>query len=323
MPTPKRPGWRRPRFVIPALAAVVLLIGGGIFAAVKVSQHHKPTATPTVAAPPPNTGPFTGTYRADYGAPTDLDGKPFEGTPPTTITWAIRSACRPTGCVATASRLGGGAALLSTMVFDDVGGRWVAVGVGPDTCDNAPVEQWVVIMLQPRPDGALAGEYNRTNTSGCEVNKRTVTFTRTGDVDVTSLPDPASQPPRVVSPAEALHGRYHETIKFANGEAQGYDYAVRTDCLRTGDRCMSYFHNPDSRNSLVFGSGKWTNNEEYDAPSCGAGGAGHVKRSGDYPLPQPLQDPITLLTGRGHNEVTAASSCAGRDFDDKFVRTGD
>ena len=58
------------------------------------------------------------------------------------------------------------------------------------------------------PDGTLSGEYSSTTSKGCTA-KRAVTFTRTADVDVTSLPDPAGQPPRVVSPAEALHGRYH------------------------------------------------------------------------------------------------------------------
>jgi hypothetical protein len=45
LPTPKRPMWQRPHVVIPALLAIVVLIGGGVFAAVKVSQRHNPTAT--------------------------------------------------------------------------------------------------------------------------------------------------------------------------------------------------------------------------------------------------------------------------------------
>jgi serine/threonine protein kinase len=51
LPTPKRPMWQRPHVVIPALLAIVVLIGGGVFAAVKVSQRHNPTATrPTPTA---------------------------------------------------------------------------------------------------------------------------------------------------------------------------------------------------------------------------------------------------------------------------------
>jgi Protein kinase domain len=230
-PSAQRRMWRRPRVVIPALLAVVVLIGVGVFAAVEVSQRHDNKSTATAApAAPPNTGPFTGTYTADFGPDTDMGG----GTP-----------------------------------------------------------------------GSPA----------------TVTFTRTGDVDVNSLPDPANQPPRVASPAEALHGRYHLRTTYADGNTHEYDYAVRTECLRTGDRCMSDFHNPESGVPLVFGSGKWTRDEETDAP-CPSGGTSHYHFTAVFPLPQPPQDPITLLTGHGHQDQTAP--CAGSwDFDDKFVRTGD
>ena len=98
-----------------------------------------------------------------------------------------------------------------------------------------------MFTLEPRPDGTFTGDYRAAAASAC-AEKRTVSFTRTGDVDVNSLPDPGTLPPRVISPAEAPHGRYHITRNFANGMPQQQDGpAVRTD-LRTGDRCMSYFH---------------------------------------------------------------------------------
>jgi hypothetical protein len=229
--------------------------------------------------------------------------------------------CRPTGCVATASRIGGDPTAVPTLVFDDVGGRWLAVGLGSDQCKNAPTEYWVVITLQPRPDGTLSGERSSDTNSVC-ADKRTVTFTRTGDVDVNSLPDPASLPARVVSPAEALHGRYHDTMTYTNGATSpDNDYVVRTDCLRTGDRCMSDFHHPGASETLMFANGIWTRNEEFDSP-CSTGGTAHSKFTADYPLPQPPQDPIAQLTGHGHVDSTG-SSCVGGDFDEKFVRTGD
>jgi serine/threonine-protein kinase len=290
--------------VIPAVVAVVLLIGGGVFVAVTVSQHHKPTATP---------GPFTGTYTADLGPQTDLDGKPYDGATPATETWGVRSVCRPGGCVATASRRTGKTTAVSTMVFDDVGGRWVAVAVGSGTCANAPAERWEVVTLQPHPDGTLSGEHSSTASNVC-ARLRTVTFTRTGDVDVASLPDPVTQPPRVVSAAEALHGRYHYTRTHPDGYTYEYDLAVRTDCLRTGDRCMSYFYGPNGRYPLLFGGGKWIVDINTDAPCTGS----HT--TAEYPLPQPLRDPITPLTGHGHVQT---SGCPGGDFNDNFVRTGD
>jgi serine/threonine-protein kinase len=48
----------------------------------------------------------------------------------------------------------------------------------------------------------------------------------------------------------------------------------------------------------------------------------HVKKSGHYPLPQPLQNPITLLAGTGQQDQTAP--CAGNiAFDETFTRIGD
>jgi hypothetical protein len=68
-----------------------------------------------------------------------------------------------------------------------------------------------------------------------------MTFTRTRDVDVNTVPDPATLPPRVISLAEALRGHYRETDVTPNGYRDQADYVVSTDCLRTGDRCMSLF----------------------------------------------------------------------------------
>ena len=153
------------------------------------------------------------------------------------------------------------------MVFDEVGDLWLSVVVSPGQCQDAPTDTWQVFRLRPQPDGTLSGEHTRTTADQC-AEKRTVTFTRTGDVDVDAdfygLPDPAELPPRVVSPAEALHGRYHITRTFS---VQGIpqmqaDSAVTTDCLRTGDRCMSYFVVSSGDIAMVFADGKWVSTEE-------------------------------------------------------------
>jgi serine/threonine-protein kinase len=241
-----------------------------------------------------------------------------------TGTWDVRSTCGSGGCIATASYVGGsGVVLVSNLVFDQVGGSWVAVGLGSTSCNDAPTEVWVVFTLQPQPDGTLSGETTRSTTNSCSTAKRTVTFTRTGDPDLAKVPDPAALPPRAASPSTALRGRYHETITYANGgSAPGQDdLTVRTVCLRTGDRCMSLFHAIDGVVPLVFSGGKWTRDDEGTVP-CNLGGTVNIKLSAEYPLPEPLQDPIPLLTGRGHN-VTTGSACAGGDFEDKFERTGD
>jgi peptidyl-prolyl cis-trans isomerase B (cyclophilin B) len=76
MPIPKRRGWR-PGVVIPAVVAVALLIGGGVFVAIKVAQPHKhnPTSTATKShtAPPTTEGSFPlGTPLPLFRAPAGL-----------------------------------------------------------------------------------------------------------------------------------------------------------------------------------------------------------------------------------------------------------
>lgn len=314
----------RRRLLIAALVVIPLIVAGGIVAGVTLLPHNNRTASAPSTTAAASAHTFTGTYRADYGPGTDLEGKPVAGAPAMTANWGVRSTCGSGGCVATASYLGGsGIVLVSNLEFDQVGGNWVAVGLGSTTCNDASVEVWVIFTLQPQADGTLSGETIRTTTNSCSSGKRTVTFTRTGDPDVARVPDPAALPPRAVSPAGALRGRYHEAITYANGNsAPGQDdVTVRTECLRTGDRCMSLFHAPDGVVPLVFSGGKWTRDDEGTVP-CNLGGMVHIKITAEYLLPDPLQDPIPVLTGHGQN-VSTGSPCLGGDFEDKFVRTGD
>jgi serine/threonine protein kinase len=328
-PAPPEGKRRSPVVMLGALAAVAVLIAGGVFAAVKFSGDDNPAATTpsdaTIAnstAAAPNTGPFTGRYRADFGPVSTFAGAADPGGKPSVATYGIRSACRPTGCVATASRLSGDASFAQNVEFDEVGGIWLAVTLASQQCrDNAHAESWQVIKLQPRPDGTLAGDWTATASNSCSA-KHTVTFTRTGDVDVDSLPDPAGLTPRVVSPAEALHGRYHQTRRFTNGQRQETAFVVATDCLRTGDRCMSFFYEQSGLvEPLVFADGNWTLGTDM-ADTCPGYGAMRVRKTGKYPLPQPLQNPITLLTGHGNQEQTAPCPVT-IEFDETFSRTGD
>lgn len=150
-----------------------------------------------------------------------------------------------------------------------------------------------------------------------------MTFARTGSVDVNTLPDPATLPPRVVSPAEALHGQYHLTRNFSNGSPQqDLVYTVATDCLRTGARCMSYFHAPSDFRPLTFGDGKWFSDIAFDGKCPDNAGPTQLKFSAQYPMPQPRQDPLTLLIGHGHQEQTG-NCAASTEVTETFTRTGD
>jgi hypothetical protein len=128
----------------------------------------------------------------------------------------------------------------------------------------------------------------------------------------------------VASPAEALHGHYHQSSIQPNGFKEQNDYVVRTDCLRAGDRCMSLFHRPPGAAlALVFGDGKWIYDREFDA-RCSKGGMSHVRIVAQFPLPQPPQDPVALLTGNGNEDVSAGSpGCRSTTVDIKFARIGD
>jgi serine/threonine protein kinase, bacterial len=309
----------RRRLVI-AVVSALLVVTAGVVAGKTLLQHHNRADTPSAAS----AHTFAGTYRADYGPGTDLEGKPAPGAPPMTATWGVRSACGAGGCVATASYAGtSGIVLVSNLVFDQIAGTWVAVALGSMQCNNATAEVWVVFTLQPQPDGTLSGETTRSTINSCSAAKRTVTFTRTGDVDVSKVPDPATLPPRAASPSTALHGRYHETLTYSNGNsAPGQDdLTVRTECLRSGERCLSLFHAPDGVVPLVFANGKWTREDEGTVP-CNLGGTTQIKITAEYPLPEQLQDPIPELVGHGQN-VSTGSACVGGDFEDKFTRTGD
>jgi serine/threonine-protein kinase len=196
------------------------------------------------------------------------------------------------------------------------------VALNPSPCNNLPAEIWEVFKLQPRPDGTLTGEHTRTGIDNC-AEKRTVTFTRTGDVVVNKLPDPAALPPRVVSPAEALRGRYQLSRTFTMGvPSQMFDQTVSTDCLRTGDRCMSYLYGATSDSPLLFVGGAWISEIAHttDIPGCGPT---QLHTSAQYPLPQPLQNPITVLTGHGHHEQSGSACATSIDFDETITRTGD
>ena len=324
-PPGKRQG-RRHGVLVGALVFIgtLIVVGSGVAVVELTRGDNVPATAPTTAAA--GGADFSGTYRADYGPGTDLEDKPVANAPATTSSWAVRSECGPSGCVATAANIAGsGNALLSNMNFDQLGGTWVAVGLASAQCGGEqPSELWVVLTLRPHPDGTLTGETIRASTDSACAAKRTVKFTRAGDADPNKVPDPAVLPPRVVSPADALHGSYQQTTTFTDGTVvPGKVLTAITYCLRTGDRCMSLFHAAGGVVTLMYASDKWTRNEQ-GTTACGAGGTTQVTIKAEYPMPAQMDDPIALLTGRGSQIVAPGGACTGGgDFTDKFERTGD
>ncbi|WAC91777.1 hypothetical protein [Mycobacterium sp. Aquia_213] len=325
---PKKSRKRR-LIVLSSVAVVAVIAVVAAIVLIDTSQHGGTTQASSamvVPAPPADTGPLTGTFTVHMdqaylggGDPdTEVEAKPW------TEPWQFRSACSANGCVATAT--GGDHADVSSMVFDSVGGRWLEVGLSHIDCGNPNDEAWNVISLAPQPDGTLSGESTRASAGGCFM-KRNVTFTRKGDADISQLPDPTHLDPRVVSPAEALHGRYDFQTTYADGYKTGVNnYGVRTDCLRTGDRCMSFFLAPGgSYEPYVFANGTWTLNEESPHVHCSSGGTFSTTYTATMALPQQPQNPITSLIAHGYDNVSPGSGvrCPRQAYDETYTRTGD
>lgn len=282
-----------------------------------------------------NDGPFSGVFKAEFGPITAVDGTTPQGVvaPSTTMTFALRSVCRPTGCVATGVRRDSSSTDPmwterlpdpAPLIFDDVDGRWVAVTTAQGKCQDQDVERWKMFSVQQRPDGSLSGEYIYFDAEGCNA-RRPVTLTRVGDVIAEdAVADPNSAPPRVASPATALWGRYRYTSSDPSLATQTeYNLAGLTSCLRTGERCLSFFTDATgARQVMVFANNKWTYNNVWEADCSSGAGKAHTVETGEFPLPEPLQNPITLLIGHGHHEHSGACSGSG-DVELKFQRTGD
>jgi serine/threonine-protein kinase len=305
------------------VATLVLI--AGVVAFIEITQHDDSGSTaPSTAAA--GGVEFSGNFRVDYGPGTDLSDKPVPGAPATTSDWAVRSQCGAGGCVATAANSSdGGIALVSNLTFDQLGGTWVAVGLATAACGgDQPSEIWVIYTLKPQPDGTLTGETIRASTDSLCAAKRAVKFTRTGDPDLSKVPDPAVLPPHAASPADALRGRYRETTTFTNGNVVPPKVlSANTYCLRTGDRCMSLFHAGQEAVTLIYAANKWTRNEKGNT-SCAAGGTSQITITAEYPEPKQMDDPIAVLTGSGTQTVLPGGACTGGgDFQDRFERTGD
>ena len=318
-----QPNRKRRRLIAGGVVAVGAVIGLVFaFAMTSTGNSSHPPAGQTDTAPS-NTGPFTGSYNADFGPRVDILGKEVPGSAPSgKETWNLRSECGANGCVATAMRTVGAFSHPPKMTFDEVAGSWMAVALTTQKCNDRDTEDWEFVSLQPGPDGSMSGEWV-SDSLDC-YSKRSVTFTRTGDTDVARLPDPAREPARVVSPAQGLHGVYRSKVTFSNGgKPQELDYRVQTVCLRTGERCISRFVATDSSGGLLltFANGSWTRNDEHDAP-CSDGRTSHMKITGVFPAPNPPQDPITQLTGHGHKEESG-SGCTSTDYQQVLNRTGD
>ncbi|BBY45223.1 serine/threonine-protein kinase [Mycolicibacterium celeriflavum] len=312
------PWWRRTAIVVPISVVLIIAAAATILTVISDDGGDRRVAQPPDA-------PLDGTFAVEFGSPTKPNGEPYQNAQGGNEKWVIRSACPAGGCVASATKVNGSLTTTSTLVLDEIDGRWEAVNAKQGTCQGAePAELWEAFSLQSQADGSLEGEYVIRSTNGSCASNQPVTFTRTGAPEGgASVTDPASQPARVASPAQSLHGRYQEVDTYVDGNRSAeVSFDIQTYCLRTGQKCLSYWLNPNDVKVLVFEENAWQLTNTSTDSQCKNGAPAHREISLNYPLPQPPQDPITLLTGRGHYTVTGGCPF-NSDFESRVQRTGD
>src|SRR6478735_295823 len=190
------PWYRRTAVVVPI--AIVMIVAAVATILLVLSGGEEPA--PNRQASPPGAG-LDGTYSADFGAPTQPNGQPFQNASGGSEKWVFKSACKNSKCVAAATKVDGSLSAATTLVFDQVNNRWESVNAKQGSCSGAgSTELWESMSLQSQPDGSLEGDFVvRSPNPNCASN-RPVTFTRTGDAEGgVSVTDPATLPARVPS----------------------------------------------------------------------------------------------------------------------------
>lgn len=287
-------------------------------------------------APKPTAPSFEGTYRFDFDGTQQLAGGEPKPTKSRTRTYALRSACTDSGCIATATKLADDDPKRKSdppvdLVLDYVDGHWQTALREDGACADSDVKgpSLTAWILQPQPDGTLTGtSYVAMNPSpDCAVATSTpVTVTRQGDVDAAiSVADPGKQAARSASAPEGLAGHYNETSVLHDSPRPGVRrIAVQTMCVRNTDQCAtfkSYLADGTTVvNSLLFNNGKWLLDQRSEV-KCPDGGTAKTVKHEEYVLPQPVSRPLPRVTGSVRFD--AAGSCPAQQLDISLDRSGD
>ena len=161
-----------------ARAAVVAAVGIAAGAAFAVCS------SPIAAAKPVPDG----LYRLSFAGtePSDFDYSEPRG--PYTWLLALRSACPPSGCVATATNVGG---VSTTYVFRQSGGRYISSQAQGFTCEGKKTAG-ISTMSFAASDNSLIGDLVES-ASPCQPISRSFTAVREGDLPTgVAVADPNS-----------------------------------------------------------------------------------------------------------------------------------
>ena len=318
---------------------LMTLIVAGLVAGCSSSA---PTSTVPALSGPGSSGPtLNGIYSIATGPYQEYVTS--KTRPVDTYLAAFASTCGATGCVATQTPVDDAKKPIQgapSRILDFVDGSWRWSGEVDGTCvaegSNAarPARYFKSMTLAPQSDGALTGTLvTLSGTDPCHVaNHAPVTLTRVADVESNvALPDPASLPAQVSSPATGLRGAYdyHYTDRQFAKSQPVTRATVSTYCVRTGTKCVTLLlfsnaaQSPFNFQVLGYADGHWTATSDAGEEPC-APGPGADKKSvvTDFALPKPPTDPITTLTGV---ETTRwIGPCpAERQSDIVLNRTGD
>ena len=174
------PWWRRTAVVIPI--AVVLIVAAVATILFVISGEEGPAPGGQAGGGGGSGGSgLDGTYAFGFGAPTQPNGQPFDNASGGDEKWVIKSACHTKGCVARATKTSGSITTATTLVLDEVDGRWDSVNARQGTCQGAGAgEVWESLSLESRPDGELQGKFIVRSTDPNCASNRPVTATRIG-----------------------------------------------------------------------------------------------------------------------------------------------
>jgi hypothetical protein len=284
----------------------------------------------------PSAPSFDGTYLFEFDGTQQLAGGEPKPTKSRSRTYAVRSTCTDSGCVATATKLADDNPKQKSnppvdLVLDYVDGRGQMALREDGACSDSDVKgpSLTAWILQPQPDGTLMGtSYVGMNPGpGCAVAMSTpMTVTRQGDVDAgISIADPGKAAPRSPSAPEGLAGHYNETSVLRDSSKPGVRrVAMQTMCVRNTDQCMtfkSYLASGNTLvNSLLFNNGKWTLDQRTEV-NCPSGATASTVKHEEYGLPQPVSRPLQRVTG--DVRFDAADACPAQQLDITLDRSGD
>ncbi len=328
----------------------VALVGVGLVVSCSTGDKKEEPATPTSESKPSAQPKFDGLYevqtdltkrKVNFAPDPSNEKKPFK--------LAVRSACAADNvCTATALTLGDDMKEVpdtGLLVFDLIDGRWVSVKEVTDgSCQLNPDLRTVqapyfsIWNVEANDDGPMTGNGLYVGANECmNISDIPATFTRTGDVPAdVAVPDPATQPKRVASPAAGLHGKYSGAIVTADHPDWKFTqvWDADTHCVRTGEKCLTTVaatqrdENAPGSSAFpadyIFENGRWTGGAGTGPIEC-AEGAGQTTKSitGTFALPpEPVPNPIPGVTV---DQVTTVGDPCASTLNSQITlnRTGD